>query len=114
VNNPIGGLGMNFGIHDAVDLAACIGSVMSGREPDASLEEYDRIRRPLNVEFVQQQTIQNKKRLEERDPVIRRQNFLELAATASDPVRHQQFLLRTSLIESVRKARNSRRATVKS
>jgi 2-polyprenyl-6-methoxyphenol hydroxylase-like FAD-dependent oxidoreductase len=108
VNNPIGGLGMNFGIHDAVDLATWIGSVVSGREPEGSLAEYDRIRRPLNVEFVQQQTIQNKKRLEERDPIVRRQNFLELAATASDPVRHRQFLLRTSLIESVRKASSNR------
>ena len=32
------------------------------------------------------------------------ENFNELRRIADDPVRHRQFLLRTSLIESVRKA----------
>ena len=101
VNNPIGGLGMNFGIHDAVSLAASLDAALNGATHD-DLDAYDRLRRPLNVEFVQSQTIQNKKRLEERDPVIREKNFAELAATAADPVRHRAFLLRTSLLESVR------------
>jgi 3-(3-hydroxy-phenyl)propionate hydroxylase len=101
VNNPIGGLGMNFGIHDAVSLAASIDAVLKG-ETEAGLEAYDRLRRPLNVEFVQSQTIQNKKRLEEKDPAIREKNFANLAATAADPVRHRAFLMRTSLLESVR------------
>ena len=45
VNNPIGGLGMNFGIHDAVSLAASIDAVLNG-ETDTSLDAYDRVRRP--------------------------------------------------------------------
>jgi 3-(3-hydroxy-phenyl)propionate hydroxylase len=101
VNNPIGGLGMNFGIHDAVSLAASIDAVLKG-ETEAGLDGYDRLRRPLNVEFVQSQTIQNKKRLEEKDPAIREKNFADLAATAADPIRHRAFLMRTSLLESVR------------
>jgi 3-(3-hydroxy-phenyl)propionate hydroxylase len=101
VNNPIGGLGMNFGIHDAVNLAASIGAVLKG-ETEAGLDGYDRVRRPLNVEFVQSQTIQNKKRLEEKDPAVREKNFADLAATAADPIRHRAFLMRTSLLESVR------------
>jgi 3-(3-hydroxy-phenyl)propionate hydroxylase len=101
VNNPIGGLGMNFGIHDAVSLAASIDAVLKG-ETEAGLDAYDRVRRPLNVEFVQSQTIQNKKRLEEKDPAIREKNFADLAATAADPIRHRAFLMRTSLLESVR------------
>ena len=101
VNNPIGGLGMNFGIHDAVSLAASIDAVLES-ETEAGLDAYDRLRRPLNVEFVQSQTIQNKKRLEEKDPAVREKNFADLAATAADPVRHRAFLMRTSLLESVR------------
>jgi 3-(3-hydroxy-phenyl)propionate hydroxylase len=101
VNNPIGGLGMNFGIHDAVSLAASIDTVLES-ETEAGLDAYDRLRRPLNVEFVQSQTIQNKKRLEEKDPAVREKNFADLAATAADPVRHRAFLMRTSLLESVR------------
>ena len=101
VNNPIGGLGMNFGIHDAVSLATSIDAVLkNGAQND--LDAYDRLRRPLNIEFVQSQTIQNKKRLEEKDPAMREKNFADLAATAADPVRHRAFLMRTSLLASVR------------
>ena len=67
------------------------------------LDLYDRHRRPLNVEFVQQQTIANKKRMEEKDPAARAKSFAELRATADDPVAHRTYLLRASLIESVRK-----------
>ena len=50
--------------------------------------------------------IANKKRLEEKDPAARRAHFDELRAMSQDPKRHKQFLLRTSLIESVRKAKS--------
>jgi 3-(3-hydroxy-phenyl)propionate hydroxylase len=101
VNNPIGGLGMNFGIHDAVSVAAAIDAVLQGRTNN-DVDAYDRLRRPLNVEFVQSQTIQNKKRLEEKNPAIREKNFADLAAAAADPVRHRAFLMHTSLLGSVR------------
>ena len=70
------------------------------------LDRYTRRRRTLNIEFVQEQTILNKKRLEERDPAARQARFDELRATAEDPGKHKDFLLRTSLIASVRKARD--------
>ncbi len=103
VNNPLGGLGLNFGIHDAVELSALIGRVLRAEAPASSLKEYDRFRRPLNVEYVQQQTIANKKRLEEKDPALRAQNNDALRKIAADPAAHRAYLLRASLIESVRK-----------
>jgi 3-(3-hydroxy-phenyl)propionate hydroxylase len=57
----------------------------------------------MNIEFVQQQTIANKKRLEEKDPAAREANFDNLRRTAADPVAHRAFLMRTSLLESVRR-----------
>src|SRR5262249_42397963 len=74
VNKPLGGLGLNFGIHDAVELAGFLGRVLRGEAPPSILDDYDRLRRPLNVEYVQQQTIANKKRLEEKDPALRAQS----------------------------------------
>jgi 3-(3-hydroxy-phenyl)propionate hydroxylase len=103
VNNPLGGLGLNFGIHDAVELSALLGKVLRGEAAAHSLEQYDRFRRPLNVEYVQQQTIANKKRLEEKDAVVRAANNEALRRTAADPVAHRAYLLRASLIDSVRK-----------
>ena len=103
VNNPLGGLGLNFGIHDAVELTGLLGRVIRGQAPQDILDLYERHRRPLNIEFVQQQTIANKKRMEEKDPDARARNFRELAATAADPAAHRRYLLRASLLESVRK-----------
>ena len=95
VNNPIGGLGLNSGIHEAWHLA----KLLSGGD----LDEYERVRRPLNIEYVQEQTIANKRRLEERDPATRAKRFEELARMADDPVKHKAFLRRASLLESVRR-----------
>jgi 3-(3-hydroxy-phenyl)propionate hydroxylase len=53
---------------------------------------------------VQQQTIANKKRLEEKDPAVRARNNAALRATAADPAAHRAYLLRASLIESRRKS----------
>ena len=104
VNNPVGGLGLNCGIHDALELAETLDLVASGRAGEDVLDRYERRRRPLNIEYVQQQTVANKKRLEERDPKVRQANFDELRRAAADPRIHKQFLMRTSLIESARKA----------
>jgi 3-(3-hydroxy-phenyl)propionate hydroxylase len=95
VNNPIGGLGLNSGIHEAWHLA----KLLNGGD----LNEYERVRRPLNIEYVQEQTIANKKRLEEREPAARQKRFDELARMADDPVKHKAFLMRASLLESARR-----------
>ena len=93
VNNPIGGLGLNSGIHEAWHLANLL---KSGGD---DLDSYERIRRPLNIKYVQEQTIANKKRLEERDPAQRAQRFEELRAMADDAKRHKAFLMRAALLE---------------
>jgi 3-(3-hydroxy-phenyl)propionate hydroxylase len=103
VNNPLGGLGLNFGIHDAVELATLLARVLRGEAPSSVLDDYDRFRRPLNIEYVQQQTIANKKRLEEKHPAARAQSNDALRRIAADPAAHRAYLLRASLIDSVRK-----------
>ncbi len=104
VNNSVGGLGLNGGIHDAMELVDTLHQVIDEKADDALLDRYTRRRRTLNIEFVQEQTILNKQRLEERDPKARQARFDELRATVADPAKHKEFLLRTSLIASVRKA----------
>ena len=99
VNNPIGGLGLNSGIHEAWDLARLL-----SRE-GADLDDYERRRRPLNIEYVQEQTIANKRRLEEREPAKREKRFEELQRMADDPTKHKAFLRRASLLESARRLR---------
>ena len=104
VNNPIGGMGMNGGIHDAMSLTAKLADVWFGRaEPDV-LDRYTRQRRKAQVDYVQAQTIQNKKSLEEKDPVIRRQHLDELRRISEDVKLHKQFLYRAALIDSLNSA----------
>ena len=103
VNNPIGGLGLNCGVHDVMELVTTIDAVRRGAAADL-LGRYERRRRELNIKFVQQQTVDNKRRLEETDPAVRVKRLEELAAIAADEDRQRAFLRRTSLLESVRDA----------
>ena len=98
VNNPIGGLGLNCGIHEAWHLSRLLDRVLRGENSEV-LDEYERTRRPLNIKYVQEQTVANKKRLEEREPAQREKRFDELRAMADDPKRHKAFLMRASLLE---------------
>jgi 3-(3-hydroxy-phenyl)propionate hydroxylase len=104
VNNPIGGMGLNGGIHDAINLAAKLGKVIRGEADDRLLDLYDLQRRTVATEFVQEQTIQNKKRLEAKDPESRKKFLQELRETAADPERARKFMLRSAMFESLRRA----------
>ena len=104
VNNPIGGMGLNGGIQDAASLAEKLSAVLLDKAPDALLDLYSLQRRTVATEFVQEQSIVNKKRLEARDAETRRRNLDELREMAADQTRARQFLLRTSMIASQRRA----------
>jgi 3-(3-hydroxy-phenyl)propionate hydroxylase len=97
VNNPIGGMGLNGGIQDACNLAAKLARVLDGAS-HRELDLYDAQRRTVAMEFVQSQSIANKRLLEERDPKVRAKNLDALRATAEDPKRAREYLLRTSMI----------------
>ena len=104
VNNPIGGMGMNGGIHDAVNLAGKLADVWFGRADDGVLDRYTRQRRKAQIDYVQAQTIQNKKNLEEKDPALRRGHLDQLRRMSEDVALHKKFLYRSSLIDSLNSA----------
>ena len=104
VNNPLGGMGLNSGIHDAINLTDKIAQVMQNGAPDDVLSRYERQRRTVNVEYVQAITIRNKRLLEERDPQIRQERLDEMRATAADKDAHRKFLINSSMIASVQRA----------
>ena len=108
VNNPIGGMGLNGGIQDAVNLVDKLSRILRDGAPEHLLDLYNLQRRTVAIEFVQEQSIANKKRLEASDPNVRGRNLDELRATAADPERARQFLLRTSMIASQRRAEGLR------
>jgi 3-(3-hydroxy-phenyl)propionate hydroxylase len=104
VNSPIGAMGMNSGVHDAFNLADKLIAILRGEADEAVLDRYERQRRHVALAHTQAQTIRNKRLLAEKDPAVRRKNHDELRRTAEDPKLARAFLLRTSLIESLREA----------
>lgn len=103
VNSPSGGMGMNGGIHDAFNLCEKLARVWRGESEDL-LDQYTRQRRPVAQQQIIAQAHQNRTRMQERDPAKRRETLRELQATAADPVRVREYLLRTSMITGLRQA----------
>jgi 3-(3-hydroxy-phenyl)propionate hydroxylase len=104
VNSPIGAMGMNSGIHDAFNLAEKLTKILRREAGEDALDHYERQRRHVALQHTQAQTIRNKRLLAEKDPAIRERNHAELRRTAEDPKLARAFLLRSSLIESLREA----------
>jgi 3-(3-hydroxy-phenyl)propionate hydroxylase len=104
VNNPIGGMGLNGGIQDATNLCEKLARVLLEGASERLLDLYNLQRRTVAIEFVQEQSIANKKRLEASDPEVRRRNLDELRQMAADQERARAFLLRTAMIASQRRA----------
>ena len=104
VNSPIGAMGMNSGIHDAINLADKLIKILRREVGDEVLDRYERQRRHVALQHTQAETIRNKRVLAEKDPAVRRKNHEQLHRTAEDPKLARAFLLRTSLIESLREA----------
>jgi 3-(3-hydroxy-phenyl)propionate hydroxylase len=100
INNPLGGMGMNGGIHDAVNLAGRLAAVWRGDASDTELDRFDKQRRLVTLEYIQKYTIQNKKNLESSGDEFGRM----LKDIAADPKKTRDYLLRTSMIASLQRA----------
>lgn len=85
INNPIGGMGMNSGFQDGLNVAEKLAEIRNGAEPDPLLDRYDRQRRLTAIEYVQAQSIANKRMLEERD--LRRGRPISIVCGPSQPIR---------------------------
>ncbi len=101
LNNPLGGMGMNGGIHDALNLTEKLARVWNGA-PLETMGRYERQRRKAALEAVQAQTLRNRRIMSERDPQARKSYHDELRRTVADPNAHRDYLLTSSMIKSLR------------
>jgi 3-(3-hydroxy-phenyl)propionate hydroxylase len=104
INNPLGGMGMNFGFHDAFNLTDKLAAIIQHGAGEDLLDLYDRQRRTVAQEYLQRQTIENKRNIEQNDPRQRATFHDELRAIAADRARLRAYLLRVAMIEGVRRA----------
>jgi 3-(3-hydroxy-phenyl)propionate hydroxylase len=104
INNPLGGMGMNGGIHDAVNLTDRLARIWRNEAPESELDRYDAQRRGVTLEAVQTQTIQNKRDLEAADGAVRAAFRERLHRTKADPAATRDFLKRLAMITSLERA----------
>lgn len=103
VNNPLGGMGMNGGLHDAFNLCEKLVAIFSGAaDLDTQLDLYDRQRRQICIDFVQQHTKKNKALMEAMDENVKRNRQRDFMHACSDPTREKEFLMRNSMIDCLR------------
>lgn len=100
VNNPVGGMGMNGGIHDAINLADKMKAIFAGADHGPLLDLYTRQMRRAQIDYIQAQSIQNKQTLGETDPEARARKLDEIRRIGQDPERHDAFIRRACLIDS--------------
>lgn len=102
LNNPLGGFGMNSGVHDSMNLADKLGKVILDSADDALLDLYDRQRRTVTREFVQAQTIANKKAAEETtmDGGLSGREQM-LARLEQDPAARHAYLVEQAMFKSL-------------
>lgn len=103
INNPLGGMGMNGGLHDAINLAEKLAAViLEGADPDAALDHYDRQRRQICLQFVQKHTIQNKKLMEAKEEDVQAERQAHFMRVAGNPELAKEFMMDASMINAVR------------
>ena len=100
VNNPLGGLGMNSGIHDAVAFATAL-AAGSPAEVSAAADVAAADRRRIALEYVQQVSHTNYERLRS-NTAARAAHLADLRTIAADRERTRAYLFRSSMLASLR------------
>jgi 2-polyprenyl-6-methoxyphenol hydroxylase-like FAD-dependent oxidoreductase len=102
VNSPIGGFGLNSGLHDAFDLAARFERIIrDGADPSKELDAFAAGRRSVALDYIQRMSHQNTTTLMEADDRVRAAELRRLGTVAADPQLAREWLLERSMIRAV-------------
>ena len=105
LNNPLGGFGMNSGIHDAWNVCEKIAHCLKTEHDEQLFELFDRQRRQVTHDFIQAQTMQNKALLEHGMAEGQKQRLEQMREFNSDSTKRRNFLLKQSMFESLNDAK---------
>lgn len=104
LNNPLGGFGMNSGIHDAWNLAERLYSILRKDGDEGLLGLFDRQRRQVTKSFIQAQTIENMALMEQGPGEATRRRRERMAQVHADAELRRKYLLRQAMFESLDEA----------
>lgn len=102
VNNPMGGMGMNSGVHDGYLLALLLLCESAGESIDAELDEWARKRRAVALDFVGKETEGNWSALRDDDEERRAAQRAAWETLGDDDEARLAFLLTSSMLASLR------------
>jgi 3-(3-hydroxy-phenyl)propionate hydroxylase len=103
LNNPLGGFGMNSGVHDAFNLCERLVHVLKHGDA-AMLDQYDRQRRTMTHSFTQQQTIENMELMQGGQGEAHERRRAKMKHLVENDEARRKYLLRQSMISSVKDA----------
>jgi 3-(3-hydroxy-phenyl)propionate hydroxylase len=101
VNNPMGGMGMNSGVHDGILLAEILLRAAAGEDVDAALDEWAEKRRAVALEYVGKETEGNWSALRDTDEERRTAQREAWQALGADDDARRAFLLTSSMLASL-------------
>ena len=101
LNNPLGGFGMNGGLHDAWNLAEKLDGIINHNKDKDLLDLYDRQRRTVMNDFIQKQTIRNKKMIEETGDIKFSSEWMRMRNLHENENKRREYMLRQSMTQSL-------------
>lgn len=101
LNNPLGGFGMNSAIHDVRNLCDKLVTILKHGGRESLLDLYERQRRTVMEEFIQAQSMRNKRAMEMSPEQNAEDTEEEMRRVVQDPVLRRAFLLRQSMYSSI-------------
>ncbi|MEM6681267.1 MAG: FAD-dependent monooxygenase [Pseudomonadota bacterium] len=104
LNNPLGGFGMNSGIHDARSLTERLGKVINNKVNEDLLDQFDRQRRTVTHSFTQAQTKSNMEMMRNGWGTERDAKRNEMLNLSQDKGARRAFLMRQSMYKSLEDA----------
>lgn len=101
VNNPLGGMGMNSGLHDGLLLVDPLVRTIRDDAPLDLLDEWAARRREVALNYVGKQTDDNWSRVRESSPEQRAEVRRSWRELESDPDARRAYLRRASMLDSL-------------
>ena len=101
LNNPLGGFGMNGGLHDAWNLAKQLDEIINHNKNEELLDLYDRQRRTVMNEFIQKQTIRNKKMIEETGDDKYSSEWNRMRNIHENDTERREYMFRQTMVQSL-------------
>ena len=104
LNNPLGGFGMNSGIHDAWNLCDKLEHNLTKGHDENSLDLFNRQRRAVTHSFIQAQTMQNKRLLEHGQGENHELRLQEMRKLNLNKDTRMEYLRRQAMFTSLKEA----------